>query len=68
MTITRESVETSEVVAAPVAEAPSGIQPLALFALLIGLFLPITDFFVVNVALPRSIPICTPHRECCNSS
>src|ERR1700730_7935965 len=32
--------------------APGALNPLGLVVLLIGVFLPMTDFFIVNVALP----------------
>jgi MFS family permease len=34
------------------AAAPSGLSAAGLVALLVGVFLPLTDFFIVNVALP----------------
>ena len=34
------------------AGAPAALNPLGLVVLLIGFFLPMTDFFIVNVALP----------------
>jgi MFS family permease len=37
---------------AEVGQAGTGLSPLGLFTVLLGVFLPMTDFFIVNVALP----------------
>ncbi len=36
----------------PTPESRPGLSPLGLFTVLLGVFLPMTDFFIVNVALP----------------